>query len=535
MRRLVEDSTGRDRARAIARSFLLANGNDPEKYRAIAYLGTGFADDEDMRAAIAGESGGIPTYSDGAARYVFLQGGAPGFRKLVENNLPLDFWVVRFFEPDKKQEWKVLVDTRRSRVIGFVNPWEEADPATGAPDSGAATRRALDAAGKLGYPAASYTVVDVGTQNRPKRADTTVVLESRPPGVGQAWPRLTAVFHGPRLAYFLPSVRVPEDFQRSYRKRLAASWLLVGAKVLAIGGVIGVGFLLFLRIVRNPDFRWKSLLPPVAVVAPVAMAGVFNVFPALMRAYPTQLPLKAFQFTSIILLLIGLIVLLCGIGMAFALFFGARPGWRRARLSGSLGDAFARAAVAAVGLAGLTRLTAFVASRFPVAFSFDPSLPGALQTAFPSVAVLWTAVACTVELAAVAAVAALALTHPFFRRPQGRWLGVLMVLVALVPASVHSLSEFFASLGTPVASVAYLALVSFLLLKDHVGAWLLFGVFAFGGRAAANLIYQPAVPDRVSGWIGLTLVLLAAASLLAGRRRESSEFPAPLPQPERSA
>ena len=57
------------------------------------------------------------------------------------------------------------MDTRRSRVIGFANPWEEADPAAGPPAPDAAKRRALDAASKLGYPAASYTVVDVGTQN----------------------------------------------------------------------------------------------------------------------------------------------------------------------------------------------------------------------------------------------------------------------------------------------------------------------------------------------------------------------------------
>jgi hypothetical protein len=531
LRPLVEDATGRERARAIARSFLLGNGIDVEKYRPIAYLGTGFADDEDMRGAIAGESGGIPTYSDGAARYVVVQGGAAGFRKLAEENLPLDFWVVRFFEPDKKEEWKVLVDTRRSRVIGFANPWEEADPAAAAPALEAAKRRALEAAGKLGYPAASYTVVDVGTQNRPKRVDTTVVLESRPPGVGSAWPRLRAVFHGPRLAFFVPSVRVPEDFQRSYRKRLAVAWLLVGAKVLAIGGVVGVGFLLFLRIVRDPDFRWKSLLLPMAVVAPLAMAGVFNTFPALFRAYPTQLPLRAFQFTVVVILLIGLIVLLCAFGMAFALYSGARPGWRRARLSGSLGDAFARAAVAAVGLAGLTRLTDFAESRFPAAFPFDPSLPGTLQTAFPSVGVLWSAVGSTIELAAVVAVAALALAHPFFRKPPGRALGVLMVLVAMLPTSVHSLPEFFASLGAPVATVAYLALVAFLLLKDNVGAWLLFGAFALGGRGAAGLISQPAAPDQVSGWIGLALVLLVAMAFLAGRR-EAPEPSVSLPPSE---
>jgi hypothetical protein len=106
-----------------------------------------------------------------------------------------------------------------------------------------------------------------------------------------------------------------------------------------------------------------------------------------------------------------------------------------------------------------------------------------------------------------------------------------MVLVAMLPTSVHSLPEFFASLAAPAATVAYLALVTFLLLKDNVAAWLLFGAFALGGRGAAGLISQPAAPDQVSGWIGLALVLLAATAFLAGRR-ETAESPAPLPPPE---
>ena len=260
---LVRDATGRERAREIASSFLSANGVEPGRYHQVAYLGTGFADDEDMREANPPEHGGIPTFSDGAARYVLSRGGAEGFRRLAEDHLPLDFWLVRFFQAEKKEEWKVLVDSRRSRVIGFVNPKEEAAPAPPPPSAADARRRAADAAAKLGYPAASYKVVDVGTQNRPKRVDTTVMLESRPPGVGDAWPRLRAVFHGGRLASLLPSVRVPEESQRAYRKRSAISWVLLGGKIVAIG-VVGVGFLLFLRIVRAPGFRWKSVLIPLS-------------------------------------------------------------------------------------------------------------------------------------------------------------------------------------------------------------------------------------------------------------------------------
>ncbi len=531
--RLVRDAAGRSQARQIARAFLRVNGIAPERYHEVAYLGTGFADDEQMRETNPPENGGIPTYSEGAARYVLSEGGAEGFRRLAEDRLPLDFWLVRFFEAEKKEEWKVLVDARRSRVIGFVNPKEEAAPASPPPSADDARRRAVVAAARLGYPAGSYTVAEIGTQNRPHRTDTTIVLESRPPGVGEARPRLHAVFHGGRLASLLPSVRVPEEVQRAYRKRPALRWILVGAKVVAIGSLVGVAFLLFLRIVRGPEFRWSSIFVPLAVVAPVATAGMANTFPVLLRAYPTQVPLTTFEFSIGLILLIGGIVLLCGFGIAFVLFSGARPGWRRSRRSGSLPDAAARAAIAALVLAGLARCEDLLAARFPAVFGLDPSLPGSLETAVPALAILWGALRSTAGLAAVAAAFALALPHPFFRKPLARGLAVVTLLVALLPSSFHSGAELAAVFGIPLVTLVALAAVGFGLLKDHVGAWVLFGAFHYGGRAAVTLLAQPAGEDRLAGAAGLALVLVAAAALLAGRHA-AAELPAP-PRPEEPA
>src|SRR6478672_10563694 len=118
-----------------------------------------------------------------------------------------------------------------SRVVAFVNPREEAAPAGAAPAADA-PRRALAAAGKLGYPVRQYWVIDVGTK-----------------------PRLTAVFHGARLAALVPSIRVPENYLRDYRRRSIADWILLAAKIVAIGSFVGLGVILFLRLVRGGGFR----------------------------------------------------------------------------------------------------------------------------------------------------------------------------------------------------------------------------------------------------------------------------------------
>jgi hypothetical protein len=60
----------------------------------------------------------------------------------------------------------------------------------------------------------------------------------------------------------------------------------------------------------------------------------------------------------------------------------------------------------------------------------------------------------------------------------------------------------------------------------------IFGALAFGGMRAAELLAQPAPPDRVAGWTVAVLCLLAATALLAGRREEARAVASPVVEPE---
>jgi hypothetical protein len=516
---LAEDHVGRSRAEAIARRFLRANGAAPDRFHVVSYTGTGFPEDEQVRREKPQESGRIPGFSEAAARYVLARGGEAGFERLARDYLPLAYWVVRFFEPLKKEEWKVLVDANRARVVAFVNPKEEAAPAAAPPGTDAARSRALAAAGKLGYRARDYSAVDVGTQDRPKRTDTTVVLESAKAAVGEARPRLTAVFHGPRLASLLPTIKVPENFLREYRRRSAAEWVLLAAKIVAIGGFVGMGVILFLRLVRGGEFRWRRIVGPLVLAFVGSAIALANSVSSVSRAYPTEQPYSLFQVGVAISLAIGAIALVCAAGFGFTVLSGARPGWRAAlRRSGSLADAFGRAAIAAAGTAGLARWVAVVSSRFPALFEPDPSLPRALERMLPGYAGFWSAATATFSLAVVAATIALAGRTPTSRNPLWRGFALVALLIALAPIGARTAGEFAAAYIPEVLMTAWLAFVAFGLLRDHAAAWVLFGALYFGGLRAAELLSQPAPQDRSAGWAVVVLVVLAAAALLAGHR-----------------
>jgi hypothetical protein len=530
---LAEDHAGRARAETIGRRFLRANGASPDRYRQTSYTGTGFSEDEEVRRAGASENGRIPPFSEAAARYVLSKEGEKAFTRLAERNLPLAYWVVRFFQPGQKEEWKVLVDARRSRVVAFVNPREEAAPAAPPPGTEAAKARALAAAAKLGYPAAEYAPIDVGTQDRPKRTDTTVVLESAQATVGEAKPRLTAVFHGARLAFLLPTIKVPEAYLRDYSRRSVADWILLAAKVVAIGSFVGMGVILFLRLVRRGGFHWKRIVGPLLVAAVGIVIAVVNSIPSVGRNYQTDQPYSLFQLAVVISLAIGAIAFVAAAGLGFVLLSGARPGWRAAlRRGGSLTDALVRAAIAAIGTAGIARWIAVASSRFPSLFEPDPTLPRALERWLPGYAGFWSAATSSFTVAVIAATAALAARTETGRRRPWRVVAAAVLLVALAPIGARSAGEFAAEWIPEILIAAWLAFSAFGLLRDHAAAWVLFGAFFFGGLRAVELLSQPAPPDRAAGWTVVILVLLAAAALLAGRRRRvdaGSEIPEPVP------
>jgi hypothetical protein len=518
---LVQDATGRHRAQEIAREFLRVNGVVPEGHQQVTYSGGGFTDDEQARQIRPDEIGKIPGFAQEDALYVVKEGGPAAFERLAQDRLPLVFWATRFFHSLEKEEWKVLLDARRGRVIGFVHPIEEAAPAGPAPSNARARERALDAAKKLGYPAASYKVLEVGRKTRPKRVDTSVVLESAPGGIGEARPRLTAVFHGSALAAFYPSIRVPEAFVRDYRRQSVLDPILIGLRIVAIGAFIGIAIVLFIRLVKNVGFGWKRWKVGLSAVALIALAAIVNSAPSVLRLYPTDRPFSLFLTTVGVGFALFWIVLLCGASIAFVLFQGARPGWGRAlRTQGTIGDAALRAAIGAVGLAGLERWSRILSERVPDLFEMQPSLPPGLETAIPAVAVLWAAFRFALAAGAVAAVVAIGSREPFLKTGPGRLLVLLGLVLVLIPGSFHSPLAFFGALVPDLLTVAWLAIAAFALLRDHVAAWVLFGVFVSGGSAVAGLLGQPAPADQAAGWMSLAALVIAAAGLLAGGRRE---------------
>jgi hypothetical protein len=189
------------------------------------------------------------------------------------------------------------------------------------------------------------------------------------------------------------------------------------------------------------------------------------------------------------------------------------------RRKGSLGDAAFRAALSAAIALGLARWFHVLEARVPALYDPDPSLPASLATLVPGVDAVWGAARGAFVAAAAAAAAVLAWRSAFFRTRAGRALGLAAVVLALMPTEMRSASESVFVLASGLLFAGWFAVCAFGLLRDHAAAWVLFGVLAFGGRAAIDLLGQPASADRSAGAVAVLLLAVSALALLAGRGR----------------
>ena len=167
-----------------------------------------------------------------------------------------------------------------------------------------------------------------------------------------------------------------------------------------------------------------------------------------------------------------------------------------------------------------------LAARVPGFSLPDPSLPASLADAVPSYDAVWAAARGAFGIAAVVAAAALAWNSAFFRKPAGRALGFAALVLALVPSELRSPGEFGFAFATALLAAGWIAVCAFGLLRDHAGAWVLFGLFRFGGGAAGDLLGA----NRAFGSLGRVLV----AGLAGGRRRRAPcRAPPARPRPGR--
>ncbi len=254
------------------------------------------------------ESAIIFAVDDNAKTYLERELGLQRANQLMSSTLHIWYWDVRFFKPQQEEEFHVHV-TPAGEIAGYTHKVEESR-AGAMPDRAAAQATAQNfVAGKLGADLTAWDFLqeEVNSKKAPKRLDWSFTWEKHGFRAKDASYRLRVSLQGDRIGGSQEFLRVPEEWERHYKRLRSGNDTLAAAFIVPYILLIAVATWLGISLARRGQTGWGAALKLGAVVALVLFFMQLNEWPLSRMEYDTNSPYGSFVFKQFVnALLFGL-------------------------------------------------------------------------------------------------------------------------------------------------------------------------------------------------------------------------------------
>ena len=337
--------------------------------------------------------------SDDEAR-IFLERslGLKKTNEILKRDVRLWAWSHRWFRPLQEEEFRVDV-APTGEVIGFSDRIPE-DRAINSPDVNAARTIAERFLGNI-HASANLKLVAQSERRLPKRMQRIFTWDSQAVHPAGAPYRTIITVDGDRVSSFSRRIKVPEDWQRSYRE-LRSKNLLAGNIDIIFFLITGVCIvaIFVVRLLRG-DLRLRLLLG-IGIAAVILVTGTsLNSFPSVLAGYNTTESYPSFLASFAL----GSLIRGIGVAMMLVVVVGAGEVLFRERLPKKLSvariwnrHALTSKRVFLSFIVGYTLVAFFlgyqvafylVADKFGAWSPAEVPYDDMLNTAFPWIAVLF--------------------------------------------------------------------------------------------------------------------------------------------------
>ncbi|HEY2321526.1 MAG TPA: CPBP family intramembrane glutamic endopeptidase, partial [Thermoanaerobaculia bacterium] len=272
------------------------------------------------QVAFAGLRNTASFESDDDAK-IFLERtlGVDRARSVMRNDVRLWSWHQRWFKPLQEEELSVDV-APTGEVIAFTHKIPE-DRAVPTPDIVTARGLAEAFLVRNGLKLASVQLVAQSERNLPHRIQRIFTWDSKSVRPGGAPYRTIVTVDGNTITSFSQHIRVPDDWQRSYRELRSKNSLagFIDSMFLLITMIAALAVFI-IRLLRR-DLALRFLLG-IAIASVILTAGAaLNSYPAAVASYDTTTSFPAFiaQYAVFYVAMPAfgtamLLVVLCGAG-----------------------------------------------------------------------------------------------------------------------------------------------------------------------------------------------------------------------------
>jgi membrane protease YdiL (CAAX protease family) len=311
-------------------------------------------------------------------------------------------WRNRYFQPLKKEEWRIFVDAggkafRADHVLDEKAPGARLDAGQARELATAFVERTY------ALPVGRFREVDANEEKRDHRTDHKFVWEDPDFKIGEARARASVEVLGDEMSTFRRFLKLPEEWLREFERPRLPGYLFPG-----LVGAAGLPLLvIFVRRLGRHEFHWRLYLALGGVALCLSAASTLNQWPTLLARYPTETALENYvgqlALSRLITALLAALAVFAGV-LAVDVFRQLALG-RRALTPPSA----ARVVAVAALVWGAGRVLGWAGQQVPGPRLSVPlvSFPGA-DTALPGLAVLSQAFTASILLLCLVALAAFA-------------------------------------------------------------------------------------------------------------------------------
>lgn len=284
----------REQAQARAADYLQARGFELGGYEQVTVFGS----------------------DDAAAVYLEKTQGMERANELMREEVPVWFWVCRWFKPLEKEEYRVVVSPA-GEVIGFRQELEEERAGAKLTPAVAQAMAEEFLSEVAGVRLEEYELVDSASEQEKNRTDHSFVWKKKGFQVGEGELRLRVGVWGDYVGNLRHFFKVPETFEREFQRESAQGTLL---------GIISLGFtviffvlalVVFVQRYKAGDVRWRFALAFAILLLVLTLGAAVNSLPLLKSSYPTSQNYGVYLGVVVVVavvvsLLYGVFILLTG-------------------------------------------------------------------------------------------------------------------------------------------------------------------------------------------------------------------------------
>ena len=239
---------------------------------------------------------------DLAAIYLQKTLGMERANQVIRSDVPVWFWMGRFFKPLQKEEFKVFVDPKGD-ILGFQRALEEEKSGANLEQIQAQGKAEDFLKGRINL--SEYEKVEASSEKRKERTDHTFVWKKTNYNVLEGELRLRVVVQGDEVGGFRQFFKVPEKFQRDFEKEQSTGGLLSIISFAVSLVLTFAALVVFIVKFKADDIRWKFAIVAAAVILVLFFLGQINAIPLINASYPTQIGYETFLTTIVVTTLIG--------------------------------------------------------------------------------------------------------------------------------------------------------------------------------------------------------------------------------------